>query len=400
MKNVGVLTHCVADNYGANLQALSTAAYLKNKGYNPVFIRWEPYPLNNNNEQVRLHSTFLEKQGFEVTSSCESDKDFVDCIINNGLEFIIVGSDCVFTYSSPLFPYSLSRRGFVKKKALKDWVFPNPFWLPFFNQIPNVKAVIMSGSCGASDLKRARGKVKKGMRACLANFSYVSVRDNYTKESLVGIVGAEKAKNLPLTPDPVFSFNTNVKLQPAREEILRKYGLPEKYVVIGFYSNHMPSAIWLSNLKTSLNKRGVSLINLPMPQGGKEFECDINISLPLDSLDWYCLIKYSCGYVGNNMHPIIVAMHNGVPFYSVNAHGKYYLCGKIQSVRNTKEYELLNRFNLLKYHTSFRHVEGVDTEIAADLLTTFDRNYCLSCAKVLQEEYNEMMSNIIDLIKN
>lgn len=398
MKNIGILTHCVADNYGANLQALSTAAYLKNVGYNPVFIRWEPYPSNNNNEQVRLHATFLERQGFEVTSSCENDKDFVNCIINNGLDFIIVGSDCVFTYSSPIFPYALSRRGFVKKKKLEDWEFPNPFWLPFLSQIPNARAVIMSGSCGASDLRRARGKVRKGMRDCLAKFSYVSVRDNYTKESLAGIVGVEKAKSFPLTPDPVFSFNTNVKLQPTRDEILQKFGLPDKYVVIGFYNNHMPTNTWLGNLKESLNQRGLSLVNLPMPQGGKEFKCDINIPLPLDSLDWYCLIKYSCGYVGNNMHPIIVAMHNGVPFYSVNAHGKYYLRGSIQSVRNTKEYELLDRFNMLKYHTAFKNIERVDTEKVVDLLMAFDRNYCLSCAKVLQEEYNEMMTGIINLI--
>ena len=398
MKNIGVLTHCIADNYGANLQAISTAYYLRNNGYNPIFFKWDPYPVNHNNEQLRLHVTFLERHGFIVTDNCEKDEDFLRCIKEYNIDFVIEGSDCVLSYSKPLFPYALSRRGFVKKKILKDWVFPNPFWMPYLKKTPKLRAVIMSGSCGASDLRRATGETRVQMRECLNSYSLITVRDNYTKKSLNKILGEQKAKELTITPDPVFAFNQNLKDQPTKEEIINKFKLPEKYVVMGFYSNHRPSNSWLSNLKKSLNNRGISLVNLPMPQGGKEIKCDINIQLPLDSLDWYCLIKYSNGYIGNNMHPIIVSMHNGVPFYSVNAHGKYYLRGKIQSVKHTKEYELLNRFNLLQYHTAFRHIEKVSTEKVVELLLSFDKSYCLSCARVLNEEYNRMMTSILNLI--
>lgn len=398
MKNVGILTHCVADNYGANLQALSTAAYLKNHGYNPIFIRWEPYPVNNNSEQLKLHSTFLERSGFLVTDSCVTDNDFVSCIANNNIDFIIVGSDCVFTYSSPFFPFILSRRGLVRKLPLKDWVFPNPFWLPFFNSLPPIKAVIMSGSCGASDLHRAKPAVRKEMNNCLKKFSYISVRDSFTKKSLGVIVGKEQAKRLPITPDPVFAFNANVSNQPSKEVILKKFGLPEKYVVMGFYEHHKPSDEWLGCFKKELNRNGIKLVNLPMPQGGSSNVHDININLPLDSLDWYCLIKYSQGYIGNNMHPIITALHNGVPFYSINAHGKYYFGGLIQVVSHTKEYELLDRFKLLKYHTSFRKINRVAPHSVVKLLLDFDRDYCLQCASLFYNEYRHMMKNICDLI--
>lgn len=398
MKNIGVLTHCIADNYGANLQAISTAYFLRNNGYNPVFFKWDPYPKNHNNEQLKLHQTFLERHGFVVTENCESDEDFLRCIEKYNIDFVIEGSDCVLSYSKPLFPYSLSRRGFVKKRFLKDWVFPNPFWMPYLRKAPNLRAVIMSGSCGASDLRRATGETRVQMRECLNSYSLITVRDNYTKKSLYKILGEQKAKDLTITPDPVFAFNQNIKVQPTKEEIVNKFKLPEKYVVMEFYNNHMPSDRWLSNLKKSLNNRGIKLVNLPMPQGGKEFKCDVNIQLPLDSLDWYCLIKYSNGYVGNNMHPIIVSMHNSVPFYSVNAHGNYYLRGMIQTVKNTKEYELLNRFDLLQYHTAFNHIEKVDTGEVVNLLLSFDKSYCVSCARVLNEEYNQMMINILKLI--
>lgn len=399
MKNIGVLTHCVADNYGANLQALSTAYFLKNNGFNPVFFKWDPYPTNRNDEQLKLHVTFLERHGFAVTENCETDDDFLRCIKQYNIDFIIEGSDCVLSYSKPIIPFALTRRGIVRKKFLKDWVFPNPFWMPYLSKTPGLRAVIMSGSCGCSDLERATGDTRENMKECLNSYSLITVRDDYTKKSLYKIIG-EKAKDLKITPDPVFAFNNNLKEQPSKEEILKKYGLPEKYVVIGFYDNHMPSNNWLSKLKKSLNKRGIVLVNLPMPQGGKEFECDINIPLPLDSLDWYCLIKYSDGYVGNNMHPIIVAMHNSVPFYSVNAHGKYYLRGTIQKVNKTKEYELLNRFDLLQYHTAFKHIERINPEKVVDLLLSFDKDYCTSCAKVLIDEYSAMMEDIIKLISD
>lgn len=36
--NIGILTYYRVANFGANLQAVSTYYYLKNNGYNPLFI--------------------------------------------------------------------------------------------------------------------------------------------------------------------------------------------------------------------------------------------------------------------------------------------------------------------------------------------------------------------------
>lgn len=41
---------------------------------------------------------------------------------------------------------------------------------------------------------------------------------------------------------------------------------------------------------------------------------DVTISIPLNPIDWYALIKYSKGYIGERMHPIVVSLHNSVPF--------------------------------------------------------------------------------------
>lgn len=48
---------------------------------------------------------------------------------------------------------------------------------------------------------------------------------------------------------------------------------------------------------------------------------DVTISIPLNPIDWYALIKYSKGYIGERMHPIVVSLHNSVPFYCFDEYG-------------------------------------------------------------------------------
>lgn len=53
-----------------------------------------------------------------------------------------------------------------------------------------------------------------------------------------------------------------------------------------------------------------------MPTGiGFKHNFDFSITTPLPPLDWYALIKYAKGYIGENMHPIVVALHNAVPCF-------------------------------------------------------------------------------------
>lgn len=395
-KKIGILTHCIADNYGANLQALSTGAYLSNHGFSPVFFNWNPYPHNSNSIQVKLHETFLERMGFTVSQPCKTEADFLSVIDENELEYIIVGSDCVLTHKPKGFSYCLSRKGIERIIISEDYQFPNPFWLPFLDKRDGIKTAMISGSCGCSDLINASSTDRPEMNRMLSRFSYISVRDNYTRKSLVPILGKEKAYSIPITPDPVFYFNKNFTNLPSREEIMAKYKLSDKYVVLSFYDSYRPSMKWLQELKKSLNSEGLIMLELPMPQNVEHTEADINVQLPLDTLDWYCLIKYSYGYVGNNMHPIIVAMHNAVPFFSINHHGKYYFPRYIQSVKHTKEYELLKRFNMLKYHIAQNMLFTTCPREIVNTLIKFDKEHCRKCADILQSEYEIMMTNILE----
>ena len=148
---IGILTHCVAINYGANLQALSTGLYLKNLGYEPVFIQWEEYIENRKQTyQSLIHKSFIEDFGFIMTEPCKSDADFIEVIKNYSIKKIIVGSDCVLTYESHIFPFTLTKCGFKKIQISQDYKFPNPFWLPFLDHRSDIATALMSASAGSS----------------------------------------------------------------------------------------------------------------------------------------------------------------------------------------------------------------------------------------------------------
>lgn len=392
MKKIAIVTHCIANNYGANLQALSTACYLKNKQYEPVFITWGDYLSNNTPlEQVEIHSTFLKKNGFIVSEPCHTDQDFLNVIDDYNIQNIIVGSDCVLTYKSSYSPYKLTRKGITKVTIPKDYDFPNPFWLPYLKGRKEIKRFLLSASCGGGEIGRISKSIQKEMHDLISCFDYISVRDTFTHHFLHEIA-PENIINL--TPDPVFGFNHNFKEIPSEEEIKRKFNLPEDYLIISFYRHNWPDQVWANKLKEEAHKYNYSCIGIPMPQGGRNSSFDINLELPLDPIDWYSLIKHSKGYIGNNMHPIIVAIHNGVPFFSYNIHGQSILRNRIQLLWTSKEYDLLKRWGLEKNLVPQPIINWISPKHVIKSIIKFDKKRLVEVSAQMKSEYLSMMDEI------
>ncbi len=392
MKKIAIVTHCIANNYGANLQALSTACYLKNKQYEPVFITWGDYLSNNTPlEQVEIHSTFLKKNGFIVSEPCHTDQDFLNVIDDYHIQNIIVGSDCVLTYQSPKFPYKLTRKGIKKIAIPKDYDFPNPFWLPYLKGHKDIKRFLLSASCGGGKMGRINNSIQKEMYDLISCFDYISVRDTFTYHFLHKIVPDDI---IHLTPDPVFGFNHNFNGVPSKEDIKKKFNLPDDYLVISFYQYYWPNQKWADTLKEEAHKHNYVCVGVPMPQGGRNSSFDIDIELPLDPLDWYSLIKYSKGYIGNNMHPVIVALHNRIPFFSYNIHGQSILRNRIQLLRTSKEYDLLKRFGLEGNLVPQPLINWIPAKSVIKRIIKFDLNKAIGVSSKMETEYIAMMDDI------
>ena len=278
------------------------------------------------------------------------------------------------------------------KPTPKDYQFPNPFWVPFYNQIPNTRLALLSPSCQSTDFFFLPLRKKKEMRKCLSNFSYISARDSYTGTVIKKLM---KRKYVTITPDPVFSFNINIeeKYKCTRQEILEKYNLPYKYILFSFYGEIKKE--WLIKIKELLNKEGYCTVLLPMPEGSPITCLDKKIDLPLNPIDWYYLIKYSNGYIGHNMHPVIVSIHNNVPFISIDQHGKRFFIRRIQFSKTSKVYDLLKRHDMLKYRIASAKYQFSNPEKIVNNLLKFDIDKEKQMSIKMQENFASMMNEIL-----
>ena len=191
----------------------------------------------------------------------------------------------------------------------------------------------------------------------------------------------------------------NVNGVPTEKEIRSRFNIQGKYYLICFYRTNWPNQKWANSLMEEAHKKGVKCVSIQMPQGGRNSNFDKDIELPLDPLDWYALIKYSNGYIGNNMHPMIVALHNNVPFFIYNIHGRSILHGRIQLIQTSKEYDLLSRFDLQRNLVPQPFLRLISPKTIVKRLSTFDLNKCRYASQILQLGYEDMMKQILDKLE-
>lgn len=400
---IGIITYYRIANFGANLQAVSTYRYLKKAGHSPIFIHYmskQLYKITDccyhSNPQIKTHLDFIDKVIPEQTSVCFTKEDINQAIQKYGIEAIIIGSDAVLQHHP--FLSRIHLRGRILKRIHiedinADRLFPNLFWGCGINQ--DIKKVLMSVSSQNSAFKDFSSELKLRMQEALSCFSYISARDTWTQKMIYSIIG----KEVPLTPDPVFAFNENAgDMVPSREYILRKFHLPERYILVSFLNVNLPESI-VRGIKVYFSNE-CSCVAFPSPQGIRfQHNYDHEVPLPLSPEEWYALIKYSNGYIGNNMHPIVVALHNNVPCFSIDNYSNYDFWGKPQKDGASKIEDLLSRCNLTDNHiVPFKgNTEDLDEKIYKGVMD-FPKEEIAKFCEDMYSGYKSMMESIIKTI--
>ena len=397
---IGILTYHAACNFGANLQALSTISYWRNCGYEPVFINWitkqleERYRISTSSIQFAEHEAF-RNLFFSMTERCYTSSDIAKVVEKDNIEAIIVGSDAVLQtrpFKSRLMKPTM-RHPIPLSFPAKDVVSPNPFWGTFYSKLSHpVPLCFMSASSQNSPYQSLNRFEKRTQQKLLLQFSYISTRDDWTSKMVSYITDGRI--NPPVTPDPVFAFNYNVKNQPTEEEIRKKFNLPEKYSLVCFHKHCPVSQEWLVKFKKEQLKRGVVCVAFPFPQG-IEFKhpFDYAVDLPLSPLDWYALIKYADSYIGDNMHPIVISLHNAVPCYSFDHYGLAF------DETSSKIYHIMNRFGVLQNRIAFKYNYVEPTvEHVLNCIDGFDKAKVKAYAEEYLIEYLQMMTDIANTI--
>lgn len=396
---IGILTYHSAYNFGANLQVYSTVEYLKNNGFDPIIINWIPEDMAARSSifvsgiQINAHDEF-RKRFLPCTDICRTDADIIKVIKNENIKGIIIGSDAVLQHQPFLSRIYLSKKGItLKNKTGSDGIFPNPFWgsfIPYFEEIFPV--LVMSVSSQNTDFKYIRGRLRKQMNISLHRFSSITVRDLWTKRMVKYLTYG--TIDPPITPDPVFAYNQNVKDQYSKEEILNRFNLSDNYLLLSFRSRII-SIEWMKSFQTIAEKNNFNCVALTTP-GGIPWETPFRkIEPPLSPNEWYSLIKHSAGFIGEQMHPIIIALHNSVPFYSFDYYGivsfKYFVnekCSKIYNLLSSAGF-LKNRVNMLGKGSRCPSPEEVFLQI-----NNFDSAKCNLFSINQLDKYNSMMKTI------
>lgn len=397
---VGILTYHFVSNFGANLQTLSTFEYFENSGCEPIIINWVPRDLEDYyekvvpNEQNEAFHLFAKKRYTSITKVCRDSLEIAKVIEDEGIELVVIGSDAVLTYIPIMCRFHLTKHGLIYRKPCIDSDFPNAFWGDFTDYLnESVKIAIMSGSAQNTNFPRILFKKNKFKKA-IDRFSYISVRDVWTQNMIKQL---SKGTIIPeITPDPVFAFNQNVKEQFSKEYIFKKFGLEDNYVLFTVDYESI-SSNWKKQVEAELAQKGFIAYELPQANKYAKNVLSHRLKFPIDPMEWYCLIKYSKGYIGELMHPVLCSLHNSIPLYVIDTYG---FCKKGEpygiNPLSSKTYQIINRFGLMDNYCNVNLHSSIasPTEVVSRLLT-FDKVKCAKKASQMLDDYNNMMNNIL-----
>lgn len=407
---IGVLTYHCVPNFGAQLQCISTVGYLKNIGHEPVVLNWYPQDLEDmysrriSCEQVAEHNKFA-KQNMPLSCLCRTEEDLIAEVERLNLDAVLAGSDALFKYvpESKRVSFSKKKLRFVKRKLLTvEKIKGNVFFGEFLSKLPKkIKAVAFSVSSQNCNFSKMNDMEKIAMEVALDNYAKISVRDDWTKKMVQTVTGRS---DVDVTPDPVFAFNQNNYLSlPSKKEICDKYSLPEKYVLISFWTKYLKKD-YIQGLARELQKNGLTPVAFPMPEHLIHFDLDCKINLPLSPLDWYALIKYSHGYIGERMHPIVVCLHNSVPFFCFDEYGTFkktfFGLRKKYIQSSSKTYHILENAGLGEWLYSYLD-EKTELPGSVDVVRKFMQFPVQECQKFAERtlnRYNQGMKTILEIL--
>lgn len=392
---IGILTyHCVT-NFGAQLQTLSTIGYMKKHGHEPIVLNWFPQDLEDfyrrecPKEQYEEQFNFAQ-QSMPVSNLCRTLDDLNAEIDRLQLDAIFIGSDALFDYKPIESRYSFSLRKFKRippnSKVASNHDLPNPFWGCFAdyikNEIPFCGFSISSQNMPYYKLNVAE---KNEMNRLLNRFTRITVRDNWTKKMVEYVSGRNDVK---ITPDPVFAFNNNTDFLIAKEDLLAKYNLPNNYILISFCKDILTDDFVNEVIREIESKTDSFCVSFPMPRKLKKYSTLNYIDLPLPTLDWYYLIKYSQGYIGELMHPIIVCLHNSIPFFCFDQYGTYKtIIPRLWSKfipESSKIYDILEKADFKNQMCPYLYANKMTPAEVVHRFYNFDK---LKCERFAESQY-------------
>ena len=385
---VGILTYHWIYNYGAQLQALATAETIRSLGHEPVILHYIHTDLREGFYekmvppiQQRAHIEFTEHH-LPTTQTCHSEEELIQQVDSLDLRHILVGSDAVFFIKYPRSPFSDTR-------------YPSVFWLRWIERCknyPDIQVSSLSASSMETNFRRLPKEIRSGLKHSLDNFSHVTVRDRWTYWFIKRVAMNRRVKT---TPDPVMGFEENVGKRHFQDIDLPVKG---KYILYGLQKGIGKERRELMKaIKEKVNKAGYKFISLPFPDGSYNEMDDETIHDPVNPLLWYKLIQHASGLFSEKFHPIVVSMHNKVPFVAIDGYSDRISRKFVVPVHmkiQSKTYDLCRRNGFRDAHIPVSQFDMSKVDQVVD--TLLHKKWDFSISEKRSAEFTQTIANLLE----
>ena len=281
---IGILTFHDGINHGAYLQAYALQRYFVSKGLkntiinykNNTFTRNEYLAFIKRKNPVRIVENIYKiikfkkaQRKLNMTERIYSYKD----LEKNRFDTVVIGSDCVWNYTSPLITY--------------DPVY--------FSKGLNANKIISYAASFGQD--EADGGYPPEIKELLRRLNAISVRDNNSRNNVKLISGRES--EIVIDPTFLFDFNDEVKPCPFRNFIL-------------VYSVKKLTRMEQKAIRQMADKYGKKIVGIGYYMQG----CDVN-RVALDPFEWLGYFQQADFIVTSTFHGTIFSIINRKPFCTI-----------------------------------------------------------------------------------
>ena len=357
---IGILTYHRSHNYGAYLQSYALAQKLLDETDNDVEIidynssKAEKYYIKDIFRYKNISSIIFNLKKYKMFKHevkklpLSSNKIITDNLevfkskISNQYDLIIVGSDEIWKIGG--------FRG-----------FPNVYWLP---DIKNCKKMSYAAS-SRNEVNKLSEETKNQIIKYLTAFSYVTVRDEVTK-NLIEAISEKKAM---IVCDPTmayqFHFDKNLGIKLLKE----KFHIDVNKKVLGIMLNNKN----LANKIINKYKDKYQIVSL-------FYNYPNTISNPnLTPFEWFQIIGVLDGFITNFFHGMCFALKGNTPFLIIEERS-------ISNIKYSKSYDLLSRYHLEKNFVLNDHKNNLDNVITEFVDLYLDNNNIVDFNNIVKNE--------------
>lgn len=298
---IGILTFHRSINYGAFMQSYALSQTLKkryqehtieiidfeylwkhnrykNTSKIPPF-SWE-YRIKYNRFRSSLSLLPLSKQSFitnEVDGLCE--------YIKANYDIVIVGSDAVWAF----------------QKLKLD----NPYWL-FGNKLSGIIKMSYAASAFSTRFDKITEEEKEFIKERLADFTYIGVRDNATKEFVESL---NPGQEVFINNDPTFFLEPSVDKE-LYKKTLHKNLIYSNKKKIAFMTRHMP---YINDIRNNLSSQ-YDLVHFHIRNSNKDiFSTKCKYMPNLSPFEWYNAFGQMSLTITNYFHGGCLSIINHTP---------------------------------------------------------------------------------------